>query len=234
MDFLDNISGHIVFDMDEILVNIFPTVFMYYKKNADKFKPYLTDHSIYDMDTINQRKEHDIRHHLLKGEYYNLPEEEITNILEKLRGYKADRELWNSNMYRYIEPTDLGKAIMEHRFIRREDILSITILTFSSSEVLNENKRLYVEKYFNNPKIKLVPVNGFGKRKIKKSDKLKALKLPWDVFVDDMPYNIKDFVENFDITGKKLFSPKFGYNKFSEEFLNKIKEKGGTFEYYIP
>jgi len=234
MNFLDNISGHIVFDMDEILVNIFPTVFMYYKINVDKFKPYLKADSIYDMDTINQRKEHDIRHHLLKGEYANLPEDQIKAILEKMRSFKADRDLWKSNMYRYIEPSQLGKAIMEHRFIHRPDILSITILTFSSSEKLNEHKQAYVEKYFNNHKIKLVPVNGFGKKKIKKSDKLKQLKLPWDVFVDDMPYNIEDFVENFDITGKKLFSPKFGYNKFSDEFLNKIKEKGGTFEYYTP
>jgi uncharacterized protein YxeA len=235
MNFLNNIKGHIVFDMDEILVDIFPTVFEFYMNNTDRFQPYMRSDSPYTKETINQRADHDIRHLLLKDEYRSLSYDQIKEILAEMFNFDGDRDLWSLDMYQGLTPTRLGKAVMDPSFIDREDILSVTILTFSSSETLNDHKRRYKKLYFNHPKITLVPVNGFGRDKMKKSDMVKKLGMEWDAFIDDMPYNIKDFVENFeDIRGKKLYSPLYGYNKLSDEFIKKIEEKGGTFEYYIP
>jgi hypothetical protein len=235
-DILDELSGDVVFDMDEVLVDIFPTVFMHFQKNIEKYEPYLVRDGVFDIDTINRRRDHDIRVHLMKGEYHSLPRDQRRLVVEKLRAKKVDREYWKSDMYANLSPTGLGRAVMDGRFISGPRIRSVTILTFSSSEALNEHKRRFVEKYFNHPKIKLVPVMfGTKAKRSTKSDKLKRLKLNWDVFVDDMEYNIRDFAEGFeDIRGKRLISPDFGYNHPSEELLRLIAEKGATYERYIP
>jgi hypothetical protein len=235
-DMLDTLSGDVVFDMDEVLVDIFPTVFMHFQTRLDSYAPYLVKDNVFDFDTINRRKDHDLRVHLMKGEYYNLPKDQRRLVVDKIRAKKVDMEYWKSDMYANLHPTGLGKAVMEGRFISGPRIRSVTILTFSSSEKLNEHKMRFVEKYLNHPKIKLVPVM-FGTRgkRSTKSDKLKNLGLNWDVLVDDMEYNIRDFAESFeDIRGKRLISPDFGYNQPSEELLRLIAEKGATYERYIP
>jgi hypothetical protein len=234
-DVLDEMSGDVVFDMDEVLVDIFPTVFMHFQRNIDKYEPYLLKDGVFDVDTINRRRENDLRVHLMKGEYLNLPSEQRREIVERIRAKKVDRDYWRSDMYTNLSPTGMGRGIMESRFISGPRIRSVTILTFSSSEKLNEHKRRFVEKYFKHPKIKLVPVNGFGKNRISKSDKMKKLKLGWDSFVDDMEYNIRDFAESFpDLTGKRLYSPDMGYNQPSEELIKLIESKGGKYERFIP
>jgi len=40
VEMLKLMSGNIVFDMDEVLVDIFPTVFEYMQKNVDDYFPY--------------------------------------------------------------------------------------------------------------------------------------------------------------------------------------------------
>lgn len=234
-DVLDEMSGDVVFDMDEVLVDIFPTVFMHFQRNIEKYEPYLTRDNVFDIDTINRRKDHDLRVHLMKGDYHRLPHDQRRDIVERIRAKKIDRDYWKSDMYANLSPTGMGRAIMEPKFISGTRIRSVTILTFSSSEKLNEHKRRFVEKHFNHPKIKLVPVNGFGKNRIRKSDKMKKLKLNWDHFVDDMEYNIRDFAENFpDLTGKVLYSPDMGYNQPSEELIKLIESKGGRYERFVP
>jgi hypothetical protein len=236
MDVLEMLTGDVVFDMDEVLVDIFPTVFMHFQRNIEKYEPYLTRDNVFDVDSINRRKDHDIRVHFMRGEYYNLPKEERKLIVEKIRAKKVDRDYWKSDMYTFLQPTALGKGVMDHRFIGRQDIKSVTILTFSSSDKLNEYKAKFIEKFLNHRKIKMVPVMfGTVKQRSKKSDKLKKLKLNWDVLVDDMEYNIRDFAENFpDLKGKKLISPNMGYNEPSQELLDLIASKGGEYLRYMP
>jgi len=235
-DVLDQLSGDVVFDMDEVLVDIFPKVFMHFQRNIEKYEPYLTKDNVFDVDTINRRKEHDLRVHLMKGEYYNLPREKRDEVVQTIRAKKVDRDYWKSDMYVNLSPTGLGRGVMDHRFIGREDVRSVTILTFSSSEKLNEHKRAFLAKYFNHRKIKMVPVMlATPKRKSTKSGMMKKLKLNWDCFVDDMEYNIRDFAESFpDLTGKRLFSPNMGYNEPSEELLKTMESKGGRYHRYEP
>jgi hypothetical protein len=238
MDFLYDLSGNLVFDMDEVLVNIFPTVYAYYLNHIESFKEFLEPKKLteMDMDIINQRKDHELRITLLKSQYSELPIEKKMEIVKKIRSTKADREFWKSNIYRNLSPSDLGKQLMYESIINNPKILSVTILTFSSSDELNAHKKAFVDKYFNHPKIKLVPVNGYGKTKgTKKSDVMKKLKINWNVFVDDMVYNIMDFAENFeDIKDKLFFMPKFGYNHLTPEQIKYITDKGGVVSYYAP
>jgi len=235
-DILDELSGDVVFDMDEVLVDIFPTVFMHFQRSIEKYEPYLAKDNVFDIDTINRRKDHDLRVHLMKGEYHSLPDDQRRLIVDRIRAKKVDRDYWKSDMYTHLHPTALGRAVMEGRFLSGPRVRSVTILTFTSSEVLNEHKKRFVEKYLNHHKIKLVPVMfSTRSKRSTKSDKLKKLKLNWDVLVDDMEYNIRDFAESFaDIRGKRLISPDFGYNHPSEDLLKLIAEKGATYERYIP
>jgi hypothetical protein len=239
MQFLYDLRGNLVFDMDEVLVNIFPIVYAYYVTNASKFKEFISPKKLTeeDMDLINRRQHQDLRMNLLKPEFQSLGESRQLEILRKMRNTKADREFWKSNFYKNLSPTELGRTLMYSSIIDRKEVTSVTILTFSSSEQLNINKQAFVDKYFNHPKIKMVPVNGFGKSgsKIKKSDVMKKLGIDWNVFVDDMPYNIMDFAENFEsIKDKLFFMPKFGYNQLSEEQIKYITDKGGIIQYYVP
>jgi hypothetical protein len=235
-DLLRSFKGNIVFDMDEVLVDIFPKIFIYIKMNINKYAPYLDDKGLQftDSDSINKiRLESDIREFLMKDEYKNLPQEEKKEIVKKMRALKVDKDIWTGNLYHRLSPNKMGRAMIDPSFIDRDDILSVTILTFSSSKKLNENKAHFVKTHFNHPKIRMVPVNGFGSRKVRKSDQFKKLKIGWDVFVDDMPYNIEDFADNFkDISGKRLVSPKFSYNEIQKELIDRIHSKGATFEYY--
>jgi hypothetical protein len=238
MDFLYDLRGNLVFDMDEVLVNIFPVVYAYYVNNSSKFKDFIEPKKLTaeDMDLINTRKHHDLRATLLKPEFATLPEDKLDEVLRRMRSTNADRELWKTDIYRNLSPSNLGKALMYSSVINKPEIESVTILTFSSGEILNRHKQSFVDRYFSHPKIKMVPVNGFGKnKKIKKSDALKKLGIKWDVFVDDMVYNIMDFAENFEsIKDKLLFMPKFGYNQLTDEQLKFISDKGGILNYYNP
>ncbi len=240
MDFLYDLRGNIIFDMDEILVNIFPTVYAYYVNNTQtKFKEFLQPRKLteFDMDIINQRRHHDVRIELLRPEFSSLPENKQMEVLKRMRTTKADRDYWKTDIYRNLEPTQLGKMLMYSSVIDRPEIKTVTILTFSSSNELNQNKQAFVNKYFNHSKIKLVPVNGFGKNgsRIKKSDVMKKTGIDWDVFFDDMKYNIMDFAENYQsIKDKIFFMPKFGYNKLSEEEIKYITDRGGVIQYYVP
>ena len=235
-DVLDELSGDVVFDMDEVLVDIFPTVFMHLQRNIERYEPYLTKDNVFDVETINRRKDHDLRVHLMKGEYHGLPHDQRSEIVDAIRAKKVDRDYWKSDMYANLSPTGLGRGVMERRFIGREDVRSVTILTFTSSEKLNEHKTKFVEKYFNHPKIRLVPVMfSTRSKRSTKSGRMKKLKLNWDCFVDDMEYNIRDFAESFpDLNGKRLYSPDMGYNQPSEELIKLIESKGGKYERYVP
>jgi hypothetical protein len=236
MDFVYDLKGNIVFDMDEVLVNIFPVVYAYYVTNAHKFKDFIEPRKLTgeDMDGINNRRHNDIRVTLLKPDYNSLSEDKISQVIKRMRNTKADKELWKTDIYKNLSPTDLGRTLMYETVINDPKIESVTILTFSSNEILNKHKQQFVDRFFKHHKIKMVPVNGFGSgSKVKKSDVMKKLGIKWDVFVDDMPYNIMDFAENFeDIKDRMFFMPKFGYNKLTEEQIKYIADKGAIFNYY--
>jgi hypothetical protein len=236
MDFLNKISGTIVFDMDEVLVDIMPKFFDYVLSSINDYAPFLDSRELQfsnskDINFI--REESDIREFLFKKEYRDLSFDEKRKIIKSIRNLEVDKKFWKSNFYFGLHTTDLGNKIMESSFIEREDIKQIVILTFSTGKELTLNKKKYVDKHLNHKKIKLIPVSGFGNEKAKKSDFLKKNKISWDVFVDDMIFNIKDFVENFsDINGKKFFMPEFSYNKIDEKLMEEIKLKGASLEYY--
>jgi hypothetical protein len=238
MDFLYDLKGNLVFDMDEVLVNIFPTVYAYYITNQKKFEEYISPRRLTedDMDGINNRKNSDLRFELLKPEILSLPEQKLKEVLKKIKNSKEDKLYWKSDIYKHLSPTDLGRTLMYTSVIDKDDIKSVTILTYSSSDELNRHKQNFVDRYFKHPKIKMVPVNGFGRdSKIKKSDVMKKTGIDWDVFVDDMPYNIMDFAENYDNIKDKMFlMPKFGYNKLTQEQLDYISNKGAILQYYVP
>jgi hypothetical protein len=238
MDFLYDLRGNLVFDMDEVLVNIFPIVYAYYIKNADKFKDFFEPKKLTEegMDMINTRSHHDVRVSLLKPEYSSLSDDKIDEVIKRIRATKADKELWSTDIYRNLSTTELGKTLMYNSVIDNPKVESVTILTFSSSDVLNKHKQQFVDRFLKHPKIKMVPVNGFGKNgKVKKSDVMKKLGIDWSVFVDDMPYNIMDFARNFEnIKDKMFFMPKFGYNRLTEEQVKFITDRGAVFNYYVP
>jgi hypothetical protein len=117
---------------------------------------------------------------------------------------------------------------MNPLYINSEEIKKIFILTRYFSEEQLEGKRKFIKKYFNNPKIELIPVE----KDEKKSEKIKNLGIDWDLFVDDEIKNIQDFVENFDIKKKEFLIPRYGYNKMPLSLSVSIHEKEGSFTYY--
>jgi len=168
---------------------------------------------------------------MLRPEYASSSQAQKRKIVEDMRSRRKDLEFWENDFYAGLQPTKFGRGVMSPEFIDRDDVKSVTILTFSSSDKLNENKAKFIAKFFNHPKIKMVPVNGFGRNsRVKKSDVMKEIGGNWDVFVDDMLYNIRDFAENFkDIKGKKFFSPDLGYNHMPQELLDIIESKGASY-----
>lgn len=239
-EMLDSLRGDVVFDMDEVLVDIFPRVFEHIHDNRDRYMPYIDPDlrglTRSDARSINKiREHHDLRVFLMADQFRSMPAESIHDIVEDMRMMPADREMWEGNIYAGLTPTSLGRMAMEDSFIDRDDIASVTILTFSSGEKLNEAKARFVRMYFDHPKIRLIPVMGFGARRVRKSDAAKDMGIHWDAFVDDMVYNIEDFAENFgNIYGRRFFMPDFSYNSVPEELLRKIESRGASLARYVP
>jgi len=225
---VSHISGNFIFDMDEVLVNISPEMYRTIRMNWRKYHRWFKDLGSLTDKEILARPNFDIVEWLLKDEIRKLP----TEALNKAKGQiwaSLVSDYFNTDLYLLLQPTEFAKkTIMNKAFIEHIRVNRIYILTRYVTNEMLESKKKFVKKFFNHPKVELVPV----KRGEKKSEILKQKNIKWNLFVDDEIKNIADFAENLDLSGKEILVPSTGYNEMPVALDILIKEKGGVYNYY--
>jgi hypothetical protein len=223
MENISNISGNFVFDMDEVLVDISALQYSFIRNNWSFFSQYFKDLGPLTRENILARPEFYLDEWLIKDEYKN--DKPTRKIVKDF----IIRNFFNTNFYKLLKPTKFAvKTVMNRAFMEHVRVKKVYILTRTLSDEMSNNKKEFIDKYFNHPKVETV----FVKSNEKKSDVLKSKNVSWNLFADDEVRNIVDFVSNFDIKGKEFLIPKTGYNKIPLALDLVIKEKGGVYSYF--
>jgi hypothetical protein len=225
MENLKNISGNFVFDMDEVLVDISPLQYSFIRSNWTYFSMYFKNMGPLTPDQVLARPVFYMDEWLVKDEYKNNGYEDLKSTV---RSFMV-KNYFETDMYGNLNPTKFAqRTIMNKIFMDHSRVNKVIILTKTVSDKMTENKKKFIKKWFNHPKVETVIVQ----LNEKKSDILKKHGLSWDLFVDDDLPNIIDFIENYDIKGKEFLIPKTGYNKIPLTLDILIKEKGGVYNYF--
>jgi hypothetical protein len=214
--------------MDEVLVNISPEMYRIVRLNWRKYHRWFKDLGSLTDKQILDRPHFDIVEWLLKDEIKALPEENQKKTREQIWEF-IKNDCFEIDLYALLEPTEFAKrTIMNKIFMEHIRVNKVYILTRYTTDTMLKSKQVFIKKFFNHPKVELVPVRRFEK----KSEILKQKKIKWNVLVDDEIKNIADFAENLDIAGKEFLIPAFGYNQIGLALDILIKEKGGVYNYY--
>ncbi len=224
---ISKISGNFVFDMDEVLVDISPLQYSHMRMNWRKYGPWLRDLGPLTDKEVLARPSFYINDWLLKEELSGdkAKKAEAMEMVRKM----LFADFFSQDIYSQVKPNSFArKTIMNRSFMDHSRVSKVYILTRCTGPEMEENKKRFVAKYFNHPKVVFLCV----KFDEKKSDVLKRNGVSWSLFVDDELKNIIDFVENYDIASKEFMVPRTGYNKMPLVLDLLIKEKGASYTYF--
>jgi hypothetical protein len=225
---LKSMPGVYIFDMDEVLVDISPDNYRAIRFNWRRYHRWFKDFGPLNDKEIIMRPQFQIDEWMIKEEFNKLPEAELVNLKKKVKAIMFG-DFFAKNIYAYLEPTEFAKnTLMNRSFIDHDRVEKVYILTRYTDKKLEENKKQFVKKWFNHPKIEFIGVAYTEK----KSEVFKRLGVNWNVLIDDELKNIADFAENFDIKGKEFIIPQTGYNEMPLGLDLLIKEKGGVYSYF--
>ncbi len=225
---INNITGNFIFDMDEVLVDISPEQYLSIRVNWRKYHRWFKDLGPLSEKQVLQRPLFKINEWLLKDEYNNLPEKEKEKVIDMIHK-ELTRDFFSTDLYDNLVPTALArKSLMNKMFIDSNRVGKVYILTRYIDENMLNSKKKFVKRYFNHPKIEMVPV----KMTETKSEVVKRNNIQWSILIDDEIKNIRDFAENLDISGKEFLLPALGYNQMPLVLDILIKEKGSVYNYY--
>lgn len=132
-----------------------------------------------------------------------------------------------------MKPNNFAEKTLRNEMFLNDNINNreIYILSRNITDEQNQSKINFINKYFNNPKIKYISVGRYES----KADVMKRVCPTFDAFFDDELTNIKKVAEAFEsLEGKEFIIPEYGYNKMPIELRILIETKGGTIKYYNP
>jgi hypothetical protein len=220
---VSSVSGIYVFDMDEVLVDISPSMYSFIRQNWREYSFWLEDRGPLTPKQIFERDNFYLNCWLLNDKTRKSERQ------QKILNQKLISEFFQTDIYKDLSPTAFAqKTLMNKVFMDHVRVEKVYILTRSMTDEMTKSKQAFIKKWFNHPKIELLIVEP----KEKKSDVLKKHKINWNLFVDDELTNIADFVKAFDIKGKEFLIPSTGYNKLSLILDVVIREKGGIITYF--
>jgi hypothetical protein len=191
----------VISDFDDCIMSIAPFWIMQVLKKQGK--EISLDEAI---KLAAERKEYYIHEHL------GVPANELHSVY-------LNREFYESDL---IFLSKIGISLFNCLKYNKCDLVIIS----STFDCHKEVKKEICKKIF--PKAKLVFVSPTGK----KSKAINDLGLGhYSTFIDDKIENIQDVLENTFSVGKEFICPKFGYNKASDELLQKFNEEDAVLYY---
>ena len=204
----------LVFDMDEVLVNISPQWYRLIRENWNLFEGKVKDLGDLTEAQVLSRDKYYIEEWLRLGDSLNPEVNEL--ILDLYR--KGD-------FYAGCVPTSIGDSL---QILAQQSVVKkIYIVSHTIPETL-DSKLKFVKKYFNHDKIEFVsiPLN------TTKSEFLNTIE--YTTFVDDSPEVMKDVITNTKSDFKEFLMPELGYNNLNDhpELLALINDKMLTFKTY--
>lgn len=230
-------AGNIVMDFDDVLVDLSSEVYARIRKNWRIFSRWLVDAGPLSPEELQSRRVFSLNEWLIKKEYSELDSKdyvalqlEIFNNMKKL--------LFTKDLYDELEPTELAKrTLMNPLYIDNSRIKKVYIISRNINKEQAGSKKRFIEKYFKHPKIEYISVMSGSKQGI-----LDKYSIKWDQLIDDelkniyemiIPFQDPDKLE-FNMKGKEILIPEFGYNKVDQRIKIAIEEGGGTITYYNP
>lgn len=227
-------KGVYVIDFDDVLVNFSKEMYKNIRENWRLYKRYFWDPGELTNEEIQNRHFYTANEWLIHKKYKNLTSEEYSAL---------SLEIWELFLKTFFSKPDIyddatltqfaKKTLLNTMFIDSPLVEKVYILSRSLTPEQTESKERFINKYFNNPKISFINVEG---RK-SKGDILKENKIDFNVFVDDELSNIRDVAEKFhdSLDRKEFIIPKFGYNQNMPKDLRLLIEgNGGIITYYEP
>lgn len=225
-----NFAGNIVMDMDDVIVNISPSIYECIRCNWKKYRKYLEDLGPLTRQEIFKRKQFDMFDWLVKEKYDDdIGEKKDEAKKQVMKWLKQD--FFNTDYYSSLYPTELAiKTLMNKTFMSSNRIQKVFILTryFEDCPEMLESKKKFIERYFKNEKVVFIPIKSFEI----KANVLKNKGITWQLLIDDEPTNILDFIMYYPEKGHEYLVPEYGYSKLGATVENIIIAQGGSINYY--
>lgn len=217
--------GILIFDMDDVLVPLAPTVYRAIQENFIEFMPYLKDLGMLTDAEIYARDKFSITEWLKDENLDKLPA--IKQQLVELTNHYC----FSETCYDLVEPTKIANMTLRNTFFMDNSIISkCYILSRSANKQMTIAKMKWLKKYFSHPKLDVIIIDSHEKSKF---DVIEELNIDWCLMIDDEMRNIIEVAERSkDLNGREFLLPKFGYNQCSPEHRFLIEQKGGTISYY--
>ena len=217
-------------DMDDVLVDISPSLYSTIRKKWLKYNKWFADLGPLTDIEVYSRPFFYVNEWLIKSVAKGLPPAAYTDLQIAINK-ELVKDFFSVDFYKTLSPTTLAKRTLMNKFyIDSPEVTKVYIITKYVDDAMIQYKKNFIEKYFKSNKIEVLLVP----KGESKADLIKEKGIEWNLLIDDELSNIKDFSEKFNLTDKEFLLPRYGYNKMPAYLSILIKGKGGAFTYYDP
>ena len=222
-------GSKVVCDFDDVLVNTSYALFKSVKENWRLFSKWFWDPGELTLEEVQSRNFFNINEWLIKKKFENYTSKQYAALQIEISEFIKET-YFDKNPYSYLEPNNFAKETLQNPlYIDSKNIEKVIILSRNMSDSQDKNKKEFIEKYFNNPKIEYSSISRFEK----KGEFMKKNGISFDVIIDDEIPNIRNIAETFmDLNKKEFIIPSYGYNNMPKELRFLIEEHGGSITYY--